>query len=321
VLLSQDAKKPVKVLWTREDDVHNGRFRPMTVHFMRAGFDASGKFIAWHHRKACDVVTAYQDPVRYEKSGRKDFIAMLGSELKTYDIPNRFIEEIPQDTGIRTSALRGIGFGPNKFATEAFFDEIAAKRGIDPVAFRLDLLKNAPRGRKVVETVARMADWGKKREGRGLGFAYIDYSGTQVAGIAEVSVNRGNGEIRVHNFWTAIDPGIAVQPDNIVAQTESSVVYGLGLTLTERITVEDGVVKQSNFHDYQVPRLRDIPEIHIELIATDNHPTGVGQMATPLVAPAIANAVAALTGVRIRQTPMLPALVQQALRGPDTQPV
>ncbi|HLQ26387.1 MAG TPA: molybdopterin cofactor-binding domain-containing protein [Acidiferrobacterales bacterium] len=320
VLLSKEAKKPVKVLWTREDDVHNGRFRPMTVHFLRAGFDASGRLIAWHHRKACDVVTAYQDPVRYEKSGRKDFIAMLGSELKTYDIPNRFIEEVPQDSGIRTSSLRGIGFGPNKFATEAFLDEIAAKRGIDPVALRLDLLKNAPRGRKVVETVARMADWGRKREGRGLGFAYIDYSGTQVAGVAEVSVNRGNGEIRVHNFWTAIDPGIAVQPDNIVAQTEGSVVYGLGLALTERITIEDGVVKQSNFHDYRVPRLRDIPEIHIELIATENHPTGVGQMATPLVAPAIANAVAALTGVRLRQTPMLPALVQQALRAADSQP-
>ncbi len=117
---------------------------------------------------------------------------------------------------MRTSPLRGIGFTANKFATEAFIDEIAAKRGVDPVEFRLELLKNTPRARAVVERVAEMADWGRKRDGRALGFAFVDYSGSQVAGIAEVSVDRASGQIRLHNFWCAIDCGIAVQPDNVV---------------------------------------------------------------------------------------------------------
>ena len=148
---------------------------------------------------------------------------------------------------------------------------------------------------------------------RALGFAFIDYSGTVLGGAAEVSLDRRSGEIRVHEFWCTIDCGIAVQPDNVVAQTESSIVYGLGMTLTERITVKDGAVEQSNFYDYRVPRMKDVPAMHIELIATDNHPTGVGQMATPLVAPAIAGAVAQLTGVRLRQTPMTPERVKKAL--------
>lgn len=314
VLLSKEMKKPVKVLWTREDDVHNGRFRPMTAHFLRAGFDTSGRLAAWQHRIASEVTTAYQDPVRYEATGHKDFIDMLGTELKTYDIANRLTEQFPQASGARTSSLRGIGFTANKFATEAFLDEIAEKRGIDPVAFRLDLLKNSPRGRNVVETVIARSDWHRKREGRGLGLAFIDYSGTMVASVAEVSLDRATGQIRVHNFWCAIDPGIAVQPDNVVAQTESSIVYGLGLALTERITFVDGEVQQSNFYDYEVMRMRDVPEIHVAVVSTENHPTGAGQMATPLVAPAISNAVAALAGVRLRQTPMTPDRVLASLR-------
>ena len=313
VLLSREAKRPVKVLWTREDDVRNGRFRPIYVQRLRAGLDASGRIVAWHHRIVCDQVLAFQDPARYKIFKGSDGIALRGGELKTYDIPNRLAEGILEDTGIRTSSLRGIGVGPTKFAIEAFLDEIAAKRGIDPVALRLELLKNYPRGKAVVEKVAQMADWGRKRDGRALGFAYIDYTGSQLAGVAEVSVERATGKIRVHNFWCTIDPGIAVQPDNIIAQTESSIVYGLGLALTERITFEGGAIKQANFYDYQVPRMRDVPPMHITLMPTDNHPTGAGQMATPLVAPAIANAVFQLTGVRIRKTPMLAEQVKQAL--------
>jgi isoquinoline 1-oxidoreductase subunit beta len=166
----------------------------------------------------------------------------------------------------------------------------------------------------VVEQVAALANWGQKRENRGLGLAYIDYSGTQIAGVAEVSVDRKTGQVKVHNFWVAIDQGVAVQPDNIIAQTESSVVYGLGLSLTERISIKDGAVQESNFYDYTVMRNRDVPEIHVEIIETDNHPTGVGQMATPLVGPAISNAVAALTGARVRHSPLLPERVLAALK-------
>jgi isoquinoline 1-oxidoreductase beta subunit len=313
VLMAKEAGRPVKVLWTREDDVHNGRFRPISAHFLRGGLDASGKLVAWHHRIAGDRVLPYADPVRFERGGRKDGILMRGVELKSYDIPHQLSEQLYRDTGVRTSPLRGIGFTANKFVTEAFLDEIAGKRGIDPVAFRLELLKDTPRGRKVVETVARMADWGRKRDGRGLGFAFIDYSGTLTAGIAEVSLDRGSGQIKVHDFWCAIDCGIPVHPDNVIAQTESSIVYGLGMALTEFITIKKGEVEQSNFYDYRVPRLDEVPAMHIELIPTDEHPTGVGQMATPLVAPAIAGAVAQLTGVRLRATPMTPERVKKAL--------
>jgi isoquinoline 1-oxidoreductase subunit beta len=313
VLMSKAAKRPVKVMWTREDDVHNGRQRPLSAHYIRAGFDAAGKLMAWHHRVAGDRVTPYMDPVRYEKGGRKDFILMLGTDLKGYNVPHQLIEQLYEDSGVRTSPLRGIGFTANKFATETFMDEIARKHGIDPVKFRLDLMQSTPRATTVVERAAQMADWGRKREGRGLGFAYIDYSGSQVAGIAEVSVDRRSGQIKVHDFWCAIDCGIAVQPDNVVAQTESSIVYGLGMALTERITIKDGAVEQSNFYDYRVPRMNEVPMMHVEVIVTDNHPTGAGQMATPLVAPAISSAIAALTGTRLRHTPFTPERVMKAL--------
>jgi isoquinoline 1-oxidoreductase beta subunit len=158
-----------------------------------------------------------------------------------------------------------------------------------------------------------MADWGRKRDGRALGFSFLDYSGSQVAGIAEVSLDRAGGQIKVHNFWCVIDVGIAVQPDNVVAQTESSIVYGLGMALTERISIKDGVVEQSNFYDYFVPRMNEVPAMHVEVIQTQNPPTGAGQMATPLIAPAIAGAVAQLTGVRLRHTPMTPERVKKAL--------
>lgn len=322
VLMSKAAGRPVKVIWTREDDVHAGRFRPLYVNRIRAGLDASGRIIAWHHRVVSDEVLAFMDPVRYKASKGRDNIAMRGTELPTYDIPDRLTEGLQQVTGMRTAPLRAIGVGQNSFANEVFIDELAAKQGVDPVQFRLRLLDKTPlaqRARHVIEEVARMADWRRKRPGRGLGVAYLDYSGTQLGGIAEVSVDRQTGAIKVHNFWCTIDVGVAVQPDNVIAQTESSIVYGLGLALMERITIEDGAVKQSNFFDYHVPRMADLPEVHIKLIPTRNHPTGAGQMATPLVASAISNALFQLTGARLRQQPMLPDRVKLALAGAETR--
>ncbi len=312
VLLSREVRRPVKLMWTREDDVKNGRFRPLSAHFLRAGLDGSGRIVAWHHRLVTDHVLAFMDPVRYEIAKGIDRIAVLGTEIATYDIPNRLAEQLPQETGMRTSALRGIGYVANKFATEAFLDEVAQRRSIDPVDLRLQLLRNTPRGLAVVKAVVEMSDYRRPRPGRALGFAFVDYA-TMVAGVAEVSLDRQSGAIRVHHFWCAIDPGIAVQPDNIVAQTEGSIVYGLGIALSERISVKDGVVQQSNFYDYQVPRMRDVPEMHIKLMPTANPPTGAGQMATPLVAPAIASAVHALTGKRLRHTPFTPERVRAAL--------
>ncbi|MGA7234002.1 MAG: molybdopterin cofactor-binding domain-containing protein [Xanthobacteraceae bacterium] len=313
VLLSKAVSKPVKSMWTREDDVYNGRFRPLSAHYLRAGFDASGKLTAWQHRLVGDRVTPFIDPVRYEKAGKKDFILMLGADAKGYDVPNQLVEQVYEDTGIRTAPLRGIGFTANKFATETFMDEITYKRGVDPMRYRLDLLAKTPRAHMVLERVAHMADWGRSRNGHGLGIAYIDYSDTQVAAAVEISIDRSTGKIELHNVWCAIDCGVAVQPDNVIAQTESSIVYGIGLALTERISIKDGAVEQSNFYDYVVSRNRDVPPMFVEVIQTDNKPTGVGQMATPLITPAVSNAVMALTSVRLRHAPFTEERVKKAL--------
>ena len=187
------------------------------------------------------------------------------------------------------------------------------KAGKDPLALRLALTKDKPRANAVLKAVAEMSDFGKKRSGRGLGLACSDYHDTLTAGIAEVSIDRATGKIKVHNYWIAADPGLVVQPDNALAQIESAVIYVLSGALSEELTVKDGAVQQSNFGDYHVLRMSDVPQIHVRILTTNNPPTGVGQMATPLVAPAIANAVAELTGVRLRETPMTPERVKKAL--------
>jgi isoquinoline 1-oxidoreductase beta subunit len=302
-------------MWYREDDLHNGHFRPMSAHYLQAGFDAHGRLTSWHHRVATDNVGIVEDPVRYHGPwNQRDMISLMGTEIATYAISNRLAEHFAVDSGVRVSPLRGIGFTANKFATEAFIDDLARRRGIDPLAFRLDLLRDSPRARNVVQNAADMAEWNRKRDGSALGLAYIDYSGTQVAGVAEVAVDSKSGQITLHNFWVAIDAGIAVQPDNIVAQSEGAVIYGMGLALSERVTIAGGDVQQSNFYDYPVMRMRDIPDIHVNVVSSGAKPTGVGQMATPVVAPAISNGVAALHGVRLNHTPMLPERVLAALK-------
>jgi isoquinoline 1-oxidoreductase beta subunit len=313
VLLSKAVARPVKVMWTREDDIHNGRFRPLSAHLLRAGFDSAGDLVAVQHRNVGDRVTPDFDPVRYEWLKHRDGILMAGGDLAGYDVPHQLVEEIHQDTGTRTAPLRGIGFLANKFAVETFIDELALKRSLDPLEFRLRLMKKNPRGAKLLERVAEMAEWQRKRADRGLGVAFINYSGTQLASIAEVSVDRTSGAIRVHEFWCTIDCGVAVQPDNIIAQTEGSIIYGLGAALTERITFKYGVVEQSNFYDYLVPRMNTVPIIHVELLQTKNPPTGVGQMGAPLGAPVVGNAIANLTGVRLRHSPFTPERVKIAL--------
>lgn len=304
VLLSRESKRPVKVIWTREDDVKNGHFRPISAHYLRAGIDSSGKLVGWHQRVAGDRVLPFEDMPRFKRSKERDYLLMKGVELQTYDIPNQYTGQLVRDTGVRTSPLRGIGFTANKFVTESFLDEVIGSIGADPLEFRLSLLKNLPRGQRVLERVAQMSDWYRSREDTALGIAFIDYLDTLVAGVAEVAVDRSSGKIQVKNFWCTVDCGLAVQPDNIIAQMEGGLVLGLGMALSEEITLKDGAVQQSNFYDYTVMRMRDLPNFHIELIKTDNRPTGIGQMPVPIVAPAIGNAIAKLTGVRLRTTPM-----------------
>jgi isoquinoline 1-oxidoreductase beta subunit len=232
-----------------------------------------------------------------------------------YGVPNIMCDAVREERGVRVHAWRGIGAGYNKFAAESFLDEIAAATGKDPLAFRLELTKDHPRAQAVIRTVAEMADWNKPRAaGRALGIAFSDYHESFSAGIAEVSLDRKTGKIKVHNYWIAGDAGIVVQPQNAHAQLEGAVVYGLGSALTEELTYKDGAVQQSNFHDYRLIRMSDMPQIHTKIIVTDNAPTGLGELGVPTVAPAIGNAVFKLTGKRLRQLPMSASRVSAALK-------
>lgn len=198
--------------------------------------------------------------------------------------------------------MRGVGVGPTTFANEGFMDEVAEHLKMDPVALRLELLAKAPRARAVIEDVVARSKYGTAGAPPGLGLAYVNYSGTEIAMVAEVAVDSANG-IVVKNIWATLDCGIPVQPGNVVVQSTGGIVYGLGLALSERITLKDGVVQQSNFYDYLVPRMRDVPPMHCKVLETDNAPTGAGQMTTPLVAPAIASAFHKLTGRWLRHMP------------------
>jgi isoquinoline 1-oxidoreductase beta subunit len=213
----------------------------------------------------------------------------------------------------RLAPWRGVGNGHNAFAAESFLDEIAKDLGKDPIAFRLEISEGVPRMQHLLRTVAEMSDWQRNRAHTGLGVATMIKDETLAAGVAEVSVDRGSGKVRVHNVWVAIDAGIAVQPRNLAAQTEGSIIYGLGHVLREKIVIKDGRVRQSNYTDYEVARMSDVPNIEVRVVSTDNPPTGAGEDGLPVLACAVGNAIAALTGVRLRELPFAPDRVRGAL--------
>jgi len=315
IAIANATKQTVKLMLTREDDLAAARPRPLTVHILRAGLDGSGKIVGWHHRIVAENVDAIAAPPRFKATGGKDLIGWRGLEQPFYGIPNMLADGVREIRGMRVQPWRGIGAGYNKFAAECFLDEVAHATGKDPVAIRLELTKDHPRASAVIRAAAEMAQWDKPRaKDRALGIAFSDYHDTFTAGVAEVSLDRKSGRIRVHNYWVAADPGIVVQPENSHAQLESAVVYGLSAALTEELTVKGGAIKESNFHQYRVLRMGDMPEIHTKLIATDNPPTGMGEVGVPAVAPAIANAVFKLTGKRLRQLPMSPERVLTTLK-------
>jgi isoquinoline 1-oxidoreductase beta subunit len=315
IALANVTKQTVKLMLTREDDLAAARPRPMTYQVLKAGLDANGNLVAWHHRIVAENVDAIAAPPRFKATGGKDLIGWRGMEQLFYDIPNMLADGVREVRGMRVQPWRGIGSGYTKFAAECFLDEIAHATGKDPLALRLELTKNHPRARAVLRAAAEMAQWTKPRpKDRALGIAFSDYHDTLTAGVAEVSVDRRTGQIRVHDYWIAADPGIVVQPNNSHAQLESAVVYGLSAALTEELTVKAGAIRESNFHQYRVLRMSDMPEIHTRLIATDHPPTGMGEVGVPSVAPAIANAVFKLTGKRLRQLPMSPERVLSAFK-------
>ncbi|MEN9770248.1 MAG: hypothetical protein RLZZ180_1878 [Pseudomonadota bacterium] len=313
VAIANASKKTVKLILTREDDMAASRPRPMTHHVMRAGLDAQGKLVGWKHRIVAENVDAVAAPPRFAATGGKDYIGWQGSDLPYYGIDHWTSEGLRELRGMRVHAFRGIGAGHNKFAIECFLDEVAQARNMDPLAMRLELAAGSPRARAVIQAVADMSDWKRKRAGRALGLAFADYHGTVAAGVAEVSLDAQSGKITVHQYWTAADPGLVIQPESVLGQLEGGAVYGLSVALFEELTIKGGAVQQTNYNDYPVLRMADMPEIHTRIVRSDAAPTGMGEAGVGPVAPAIANAVAQLTGKRLRALPMTPARVKSAL--------
>lgn len=313
VAIANASKKTVKLILTREDDMAAARPRPMTHHVMRAGLDAKGKLVGWKHRIVSENVDAVAAPPRFAATGGKDYIGWQGSDLPHYGIDHWASEGVREMRGMRVHAFRGIGAGHNKFAIECFLDEVAQARNMDPLAMRLELTAGSPRARAVIQAVADMSDWQRRRQGRALGLAFADYHGTVAAGVAEVSIDAQSGKITVHQYWTAADPGLVIQPESVLGQLEGGAVYGLSVALLEELTIKAGAVQQTNYNDYPVLRMADMPEIHTRIVRSDAAPTGMGEAGVGPVAPAIANAVARLTGKRLRALPMSPARVKSAL--------
>jgi isoquinoline 1-oxidoreductase beta subunit len=313
VAIANASKKTVKLILTREDDMAASRPRPMTHHVLRAGLDAQGKLVGWKHRIVSENVDAVAAPPRFAATGGKDYIGWQGSDLPYYGIDHWTSEGVRELRGMRVHAFRGIGAGHNKFAIECFLDEVAQARKMDPLAMRLELTAGSPRARAVIQAVADMSDWTRKRQGRALGLAFADYHGTVAAGVAEVSLDAQSGKITVHQYWTAADPGLVIQPESVLGQLEGGAVYGLSVALLEELTIKGGAVQQTNYNDYPVLRMADMPEIHTRIVRSDAAPTGMGEAGVGPVAPAIANAVAQLTGKRLRALPMSPARVKTAL--------
>ena len=313
VVLANITKQTVKLLLTREDDMAAARPRPMTHHVLRAGLDEAGNLIGWRHRLISENVDAIASPPRFQATGGRDYIGWNGIDLPHYNIENATAEAVREIRGMRVHAFRGIGAGHNKFAIECFLDEVAHAKKTDPLTMRLNLTQHDTRANAVLREVAKMSDWKRKRNGRGLGIAFSDYHGSLAAGVVEVSLNRRTGKIKVHHMWLAVDPGLAIQPTNVLAQLEGAAVFGLSVALIEELTIKNGAPVQSNFHDYPVLRMSDMPEIHTKIVKSDAAPTGMGEIGVLPVAPAIANAVFQLTGKRLRSLPMSPERVKHAL--------
>ena len=321
-LVSKAVGKPVKLILSREDDMWAGTFRPMTVQRIEAGLDASGDIVGWRHRVVGEPVGDFVYQPGYIKAAKdRDAIFMSGAELPYYTkVANWSSEHLPTPERTRVAAWRAIGSGYTKFAVESMIDELAQERKMDPLAYRLSLTDDA-RARRVLDKVAEMSGWGKKRASdTALGLAFAEYGlfapkvASLTAAVAEISVNRRNGVIRVHNYWVAAEAGLVINPAGFAAQIEGAVVHGLSAALKEVVTVKNGIVQQSNFHEYPILRMGEVPGIKVEIIRGVPPPSMVGELGVPATAPAVANAFFALTGKRLYHMPFTPARVQGALK-------
>ena len=300
-------RQPVKLVWTREDDIRGGRYRPLFVHRLRGGLDASGRIVAWEHRV---VGQSFLKGTPFEgliKDGI-DVTSVEGGSTLPYAIPNLACELHSPEVGVPTLWWRSVGHTHTAFSTETFFDELAHAAKRDPFELRRELLKDHPRHRAVLELAAARAGWGSPLPpGRARGIALQESFSSFVAQVAEVSLGK-DGLARVERVVCAVDCGVAVNPDVVRAQMEGGIGFGLGAALWSEVTLDKGRVVQSNFHDYRTLRIDEMPKVEVHIVPSAEPPTGVGEPGVPLVAPAVANAFFHLTGQRVRRLPFGSAL-------------
>jgi isoquinoline 1-oxidoreductase subunit beta len=306
VQVAKQAKGPVKVVWSREDDVQHDMFRPYYVDHLSARLDDKGMPVAWFHR-----ITGSSIMSRFAPGGVKDGVdpdAVEAAREIQYAIPDRRVEYVRHEPPLPTAFWRGVGATHNVFVVEGFIDELAVAGKHDPVDFRRVLLKDSPRKLGVLNLAAEKAGWGKapapvagRRVGRGVScqFAF----GSYLAQVADVSVGP-DGDVRVHRVVCAVDCGHMVNPDTVVAQMEGGIIFGLTAALWGEITVDKGRVQQSNFNDYRVMRINEAPVIEVYMVNSQDDPGGIGEPGTSGAAPALVNAVYAATGKRLRKLPI-----------------
>jgi isoquinoline 1-oxidoreductase beta subunit len=310
IVKASGTKAPVKMVWLREDDMKAGYYRPMFHHRLEATLAPDGGIAAWRHRLVGQSIAKGSG---FESVMVKDGVDMLsveGASTLPYAIPNLQVElHTPQDIGVPVLWWRAVGSTHTAFATETFLDVLASEAKQDPVALRLRMLEKHPRHVAALALVSDKAGWGqplakgKKGERRGRGVALHESFGTVVAQVAEVTVAR-DGSFRVDRVVTAVDCGVAINPDNIRSQVEGSVGFALSAALHGEITLKDGVVEQANFGEYASIRISEMPKVDVHIVPSGNKPTGIGEPAVPPLAPALVNALAAATGKRAWRLPL-----------------
>jgi isoquinoline 1-oxidoreductase beta subunit len=291
--------RPVSLIWTREQDVQHDFYRAAYVARIKAALDDDGNLIAMHSRIAGESILQFQN----RPKNFPDPTSVSGAIGGSYAIPNTLIDYVEYKPVVPVGFWRGVSSSQNGFFSESAMDELAYFAGKDPYEFRRNLVVDKPRELAVLNKVAEMAGWGRELPaGRGLGIAFCPGFGSVNAQVAEVDIS--GGDLEVVKIWCAYDCGFALDPSNVVHQMESGITYALSAALFGEITLKDGVVEQSNFHDYDVMRLANMPEIEVELIESEEIVGGVGEAAVPAAAPAVANAIFAATGQRLRRLPL-----------------
>jgi isoquinoline 1-oxidoreductase subunit beta len=296
-------RRPVHLVWTREDDIKGGYYRPMVYHKVRAGLDQDGAIVAWDHHIVAQQIMEGTSFESFTVRNGVDMTTTEGVADMPYAVPNIAIAVHPVRAPVPVLWWRSVGHTHTAQVVEVMIDDLARAAGKDPVAFRLALLGKHPRHAGVLKLAAEKAGWGKTMtKGKGLGIAVHESFNSFVAEAAEVAV-AGDGSLKVEKVVCAVDCGIAVNPDIVVAQMEGGIGYALGAALRNKITLSGGEVDQSNFNDYEPLRIDDMPKVEVHIVASSEAPTGVGEPGVPALAPAVSNAVFAATGKRLRSLP------------------